>query len=153
MPVLVVANYPFYQFIAKATPLEYGLYDPFSRIAWSIAVCYIIFACTHNSGGLINDFLSLRMWQPLSRLSYAIYLVHGPIITLTLYSIKIPQNFSEMSAFGYLIFIFVLAAFIAIPLTLAFELPIDAINKPTIHQKEKNVSQPQINNINMAPMM
>lgn len=131
MPVIVFANYPNYQIDSKSIPLFYGFYDALGRITWSIAVCYIIFACIHNNGGPINKFLSLPMWQPLSRLSYSIYLIHTLILSLTIDSLKMPMFFSEITAFQSFIGVFVLSAFVAIPLTLAFELPIDAIYKLT----------------------
>lgn len=131
MPIIVLANYPFNQDVPIATSLEYGLIEPLSHIIWSIAVCYIIFACRYDSGGPVNSFLSLTMWQPLSKLSYMIYLNHYLILLITFYSIETPQYFSELLAFRNYISTFVLATFIAIPMTLAFELPIDAINKLT----------------------
>jgi peptidoglycan/LPS O-acetylase OafA/YrhL len=44
---------------------------------WACSVCWIIFACHHlKTGGLIRSFLSHRFWQPLSKLSLSIYLIH-----------------------------------------------------------------------------
>lgn len=83
---------------SKATPIHYGLYDIFSRITWAIALCYVIFACIHGYGGPINWFLGHPLWQPLSRLSYSIYLVHFPIVILTTATLKSSLYFSELSA-------------------------------------------------------
>ena len=44
---------------------------------------------------------------------------------------KEPTYFNEISAFFNFILVFVVSAFIAIPLALAFEYPIDAINRLT----------------------
>ena len=48
-----------------------------TRFLWACAICWIIFACHYlKSGGYIRSFLSLHFWQPLSKLSLSIYLVH-----------------------------------------------------------------------------
>lgn len=131
MVASVLGNYPYYQIEPVSTPFEFGIFEPLSRIAWSIAVCYIIFACIHDSGGVVNWFLSLSIFQPFSKLSYGIYLNHCYLMTVTMVSMKIPPYFDELSAFQNYLSILMLAAIIAIPLVLAFELPIDAINKLT----------------------
>ena len=51
-------------------------YGSFNRLAWSIAVSWLIFACVHGYGGPVNKFLSWRPFTPLSRLTYVVYLVH-----------------------------------------------------------------------------
>jgi peptidoglycan/LPS O-acetylase OafA/YrhL len=51
------------------------IYQATSRIIWSIGLAGIIYSCL-NSGGIINDILSWKIWIPLSRLSFSAYLVH-----------------------------------------------------------------------------
>lgn len=131
MAAIVFGNYPYYQIDPASTPLEFGLFESISRILWSIAICYIIFACIHDSGGPVNWFLSLPIWQSISPLSYAIYLNHCFLMTITMVSMKIPPYFSELSAFQNFLSILMLSAIVAIPLVLGFELPIDAMNKLT----------------------
>lgn len=129
LPVIVFGDHPFYQHKQTASPLEFALFETLNRIAWAISLSYMVFACVHNRGGPVNKFLSLKMWQPLSRLTYAIYLIHC-LVMLTIYlSMKTPPHFSAMSAFQNFIAIFVISVIVAIPLVLAFEFPIDAINK------------------------
>lgn len=57
-----------------------GLINSFMRPTWAAFVGWIIFACVHGYGGPINWVLSLRMWKVISRLSYAMYLVHYPMM-------------------------------------------------------------------------
>lgn len=132
---IVLAHHPFFQIIPKSTPLEYGLHETYSHVAWSAASCYIIFACAHDSGGVINWFLSLPMWQPLSKLSYAIYLIHCVIIGITVVPTKTQAHFSELAVIQDFFLVFMVSVFVAIPLVLAIELPIDAINKLTMGSK------------------
>lgn len=129
MVASVLGHYPYYQIQPMSSPFEFGLFEPLSRITWSISVCYMIFACIHDSGGVVNWFLSLSIFQPFSKLSYGIYLNHCYLMTVTMVSLKIPPYFDELSAFQNYLSILMLATIVAIPLVLAFELPIDAINK------------------------
>lgn len=66
-------------------------YSASSRIIWSLGLCWITFVSLHNYGGLVSAFLSLKVWAPLSRLTYCAYLVH-PIIIAIFYGSR-HQNF------------------------------------------------------------
>lgn len=79
-------------------------YDALGRVGWSIALCYIIFACINNSGGIVNWFLSHPLWQPISRISYAIYLLHFFVMASILAPIKTPSYFSELNIVWFIIF-------------------------------------------------
>lgn len=130
MAFAIFGYHPFYQFTSlNTTSLEYGLYDALSHIIWSLPVCYIIFACAHDSGGVINRFLSHPAFQPVSKLSFAIYLVHYPVVFLTVASIKTLPYFNEITLAQSIIGNAVLSILVAIPATLAFELPIDTLDK------------------------
>ncbi|VDM81881.1 unnamed protein product [Strongylus vulgaris] len=51
-------------------------YNNFSRIGWTLAVCWVIVANHWGWGGLIASFMDHPIWQPLGRLSYCGYIVH-----------------------------------------------------------------------------
>lgn len=130
MAIAIFGFHPFYQFQSQnTTSLQYGLYDALSHVIWSIPICYIIFACAHNSGGVINWFLSHQFWQPLSKLSFAIYLVHYPVSYLSVASIKTLPYFNEITLVQSIIGNTGLSILVAIPATLAFDLPIDILDK------------------------
>lgn len=70
------ALYP-YTANGKTLPtLDEAFYVTLTRIAWPLALVWIVFACKYGYGGLANSFLSSPMWQPLSKLSYCAYIVH-----------------------------------------------------------------------------
>ncbi|KRY38711.1 Nose resistant to fluoxetine protein 6, partial [Trichinella spiralis] len=80
-----------------------GLYACLSRLSWPITIAMIIMLCLNSKNcmrlffklgrivflfdhiftGFVNRWLSMRMWKPLSRLSYCAALIH-PMITATL---------------------------------------------------------------------
>lgn len=137
MHVIVIGSFQNNQSTPNLTPLEFGLFESFSRIAWSICLGYMIFACVHDSGGPVNRFLSLPIWQPLAKLSYAVYLNHYLVIAVTTATLKTPPSFSELTAYQNGISIYVLSTLLSIPLVLAFESPIDAIYKLVMNSKSK----------------
>lgn len=87
--------YPLTQVENKPLILDEALYNVFSRLLWAIAICYIIFACVHGFGGPVNWFLSLKLWQPISRLGYAVYLVHYVIMIIYNGSMRDAPFFSD----------------------------------------------------------
>lgn len=97
MSITIFINYPLRQLDADIAPFYYGLYYGLGRVVWSIALCYIIFACTNGYGGPINAFLSHPMWQLFSKLSYSVYLVHFSVIMITMATLKAPPYFSEFN--------------------------------------------------------
>lgn len=137
MPAAVIGNFRNYQSTIHLTPEEVGLFESLSRIVWSICLSYMIFACAHGSGGAINRFLSLSAYQPLAKLSFTIYLIHILVLIYTTDTVQRPLSFSETEAFQSGISVYVISAIVAIPLVLAFELPIDAIYKLTMITKSK----------------
>lgn len=104
MTIVITVNYPLWQLDSKFFSLVYGLNYALSRCFWSIALCYIIYACTNNYGGLINRFLSCPLWQPLSNLLFAIYLLHFPVIIITMASIKSVPYFNEINVVSVIIY-------------------------------------------------
>ena len=55
-------------------------YLMFSRLAWAIGLAIITFVCHNGYGWIVNDFLSMKIWIPLSRVTYTTYLVHGVVL-------------------------------------------------------------------------
>ncbi|KAF0290421.1 Nose resistant to fluoxetine protein 6 [Amphibalanus amphitrite] len=74
-----------WQEFSKAVAVSYG---GLNRTAWGVAVGWVIFACVTGYGGPINTFLSYPGFIPLSRLTYAGYLIHINVLTLVDGSVK-----------------------------------------------------------------
>ena len=67
------------------TVTENVMYFMFSRLTWGLALAQLAFCCHYGYGGVVNRFLSLPFWVPLSRLTFNAYLVH-PAVIFVLYS-------------------------------------------------------------------
>ena len=63
---------------------EYIIYLTLSRFAWGVGLALLVFACHNGYGGVINTFLSLKIWTPLSRMTLNAYLFH-PIVIFAFY--------------------------------------------------------------------
>ncbi|XP_055380599.1 nose resistant to fluoxetine protein 6-like [Condylostylus longicornis] len=85
-----------YQPNSETTVIEVALYESLSRLFWSIAVSWIIFACHKGYGGIINKILSFGIWQPLGRLTFSIYLNHLLIQMILTGNSKTDSNFSNL---------------------------------------------------------
>lgn len=129
MGAVIFANYPLVQLDSRNTPFQYGLYDGLSRVGWAVALSYIIFACIHGSGGPVNWFLAHPLWQPLANVSYSIYLLHIPIVLITMASVKTSIYFTELSAYHAFIGNYVITLIASVIATLAIESPLSEIKR------------------------
>ena len=65
---------------------------------WALGVAYIIYACvTSKVAFLINWFLSLSIWMPLSRISFSAYLIHEFVLKTYTFSLTKAMFFQESS--------------------------------------------------------
>ncbi|ESP03045.1 hypothetical protein LOTGIDRAFT_230482 [Lottia gigantea] len=62
------------------------------RLVWALVLFWLIFVCVHGYGGFVNTILSWGAWIPLSRLTYAAYLIH--LIVMASFT-------GNMRGFGY----------------------------------------------------
>lgn len=145
MAAVILATYPLHteSFANSLTPIHYGLYDGLSRVLWAMALCYIIFACVYNSGGPINWFLSHPRWQPLSKLSYCICLFHYPLIIFIMFTAKNTPHFDDVIGFHGFVANYVLSIFVAIVMMLAFETPLNNIQKLIFNANQRKLKQNQ----------
>ncbi|KAL5016720.1 hypothetical protein ScPMuIL_006309 [Solemya velum] len=115
-------------------------YISLGRIAWSVAVGWVVFACATGHGGPVNNFLSWRIWIVLGRLSYCMYLVHPLVITTYL----INQNSIHFTDFS---FVYMYAGFVlitmvcALVLSLAVEAPMLSLEKILFKAQPKKKQQ------------
>ncbi|CAF1532265.1 unnamed protein product [Adineta steineri] len=68
------------------TPSEYVLYFVLSRIAWPLAISWIIFSCTKGLAPLIDTILSWRGFTFFAHISYTTYLIHPMIMVYYMFA-------------------------------------------------------------------
>lgn len=75
---------------AKAT-FYYALQKP----AWALCLAWVSFACMNGNGEIINKFLSLPLFQVLSKITYSTYLVHMTLLVMHYGQIRVGVYFAE----------------------------------------------------------
>lgn len=74
--VIVVMFYFFQDVAFRHSALKSALYFPTQKVAWCLCLWWLSFSCVIGDVGFINWFLSLPVFQVLSRITYSTYLVH-----------------------------------------------------------------------------
>ena len=101
--VLVVFGLAPYQKdrLLTAPVLLRSLYGGLHRLAWALALSWVILACAKGAGGPVNTFLSWHLWTPLNRMSYTIYLVHMTIMQVSHSYASYRVDMSQVSMTDY----------------------------------------------------
>ncbi|XP_063584823.1 nose resistant to fluoxetine protein 6-like [Penaeus indicus] len=105
-------------------PVNQVLYGSLHRAVWAAALAWVVFTCHYGYGGLVNDFLSYPLWQPLSRLTYAMYLTAICVQVVVTASIRTPLYLTHVNKIietCSTVFFTILAA---VPLSLSVEAPV-----------------------------
>jgi len=106
-----------------------SMYGGLHRLAWSLAVSWVILACVKGVGGPVNSILSWPAWIPLARMSYCIYLVHMTVMSVVNTQASYRVNISQILIIYYIIFVLCLSIAISYALIIAFEAPIVHLEK------------------------
>ncbi|XP_063860036.1 uncharacterized protein LOC135100742 isoform X3 [Scylla paramamosain] len=130
--LLVVFGMYSYNHFISPTPYELMsrlTYGGLHRLAWGAALGWLVFACHNGYGGVVNRFLSHPMWQPVSRLTYATYLVAFPVQYFLFYNSRDVYYFTHVNAIISTVGAVVIAIGVAVLLSLMAESPIVGIEK------------------------
>merc|ERR1712029_148058 len=102
---------------------EHSVYGGFHRFAWSVAIGWVIFACCRGYGGWINEFLSWEAFQPLSKISYVMYLTHMTIQNIIAQSFTYTLTYSHTIAVLYFFSALVITILVSGIISVGVELP------------------------------
>ena len=99
-------------------------YFMFSRFTWGLGLALVVFACHNGHGWVVNSFLSMKIWIPLSRLTFNTYLVHEIVLTVIFGNLRDPVHYTDitLAVFGVAAVVLsygvagVVAAFVEFPL-------------------------------------
>ncbi|XP_069123537.1 nose resistant to fluoxetine protein 6-like [Argopecten irradians] len=114
-----------------------ALYNGVHRSVWGLCLCWVIFACVTGNGGIINDFLSWKLFVPLGRLSYCIYLTHVLVLFYYFQTMRHPFYGTNLESTYIFLGSLVLSILTAIVATLAFETPMMVIEKIVFRRDRK----------------
>ena len=106
-----------------------GFYDSLSRTAWGLSLSWVVLACASGHGGLVNWFLSWKVWAPLGRLTYAAYLIHPIILVIYELNLATPLHFTDLTVIYMFVSNLVFSNIAAFIVSMAVEAPMMAIEK------------------------
>ena len=111
----------------KMSMTENIAFYTFSHLAWGLAVAMIVFACHSGYGWKMKDFLSLKIWVPLSRLTYCVSLIHPIILDVILGSAREVAVYSDANLLKLTMLTTILSYGAAIVLGALVEFPLSNI--------------------------
>ncbi|KAJ3643262.1 hypothetical protein Zmor_025986 [Zophobas morio] len=117
--------------------LEASVFLSCSRSAWTVGVMWMIWACIHGYGGIVNEFLSMFVFRVLGRISYGMFLLHLILQLFKNGANKMPIYFSNFTAIYDGCADLLVTVFASFLFTLFFELPLT--NLHTFIFKNKKV--------------
>lgn len=96
---VIVAPYSTVQsnYMSNNSAFEGASYEAFSKIGWGLMMSWVVYACYHGYGGVVNSFLSNPIWQPLARLSFAMYMSHMTVMSVNTGNMHTEGYFSNFN--------------------------------------------------------
>ncbi|CAH0406839.1 unnamed protein product [Chilo suppressalis] len=100
-----------------------SILNSFMRPAWAASIGWLTFACAKGYGGPINWFLSLHIFKILGRLSYAMYILHYPLIYIIYGTALAPIYFSVEYSIQRFFIDFMVAVIASYLVTVLIDMP------------------------------
>ncbi|XP_053379879.1 O-acyltransferase like protein-like isoform X2 [Mercenaria mercenaria] len=111
------------------TNTQRAFYEAFGRPAWGLCVSWVIFACYNHMGGLVNSILSWNGFIPLSRLTYAAYLVHPICMMIYVFSRRTMLHVNDYNIIYLYLGHLCVTYMVAFVCSAAFEAPAMSLEK------------------------
>ncbi|GBN00238.1 hypothetical protein AVEN_14282-1 [Araneus ventricosus] len=118
---------------------ELAVYAAFYKISFTVGIAWMTLCCVTGRGGFINTFLSWKLWVPLSKLAFLIYLIHPYVQNIFI------ANFTTVQEVTHLRFVVQFFGFLSISALLAFiaslliESPFLALEKVLFRRGERKI--------------
>ncbi|XP_055551537.1 nose resistant to fluoxetine protein 6-like [Wyeomyia smithii] len=132
--LLGLMTYALYEFVRtdfnEFSNVADAFYEALYRSVFGICVMWIIFACVNGKGGLIDELLSSSLWQPFSKLSFTMYLLHLQLLLMaSVASVKTDGYFSVMDVFYRIWGALGLTTSVAVLWSSIFEIPFITLDR------------------------
>ncbi|XP_066267362.1 nose resistant to fluoxetine protein 6-like [Branchiostoma lanceolatum] len=111
------------------TESENVLYITVHRTVWAMALGWVVVACHHGYGGVVDTILSWDAWVPLSRLTYCAYLIHTLVWYAVYFSREVPIHYSTFTMIYFFLGHVTLSYGLAFLVSVAVEAPLMGLEK------------------------
>ncbi len=137
--ICVVLFTPHTDYLGKATKepwskLQNAFFISFGHTAFVLSVAVLVLICLLGQGAILSAFLSLRVFHPLSKLSYSAFMIHVIIIFAVYASSGALHYYSDI----YFFYLFVTNVFLAyvfgVALYAIFERPYRALTRVVVER-------------------
>ncbi|GFT13903.1 nose resistant to fluoxetine protein 6 [Nephila pilipes] len=139
----------FWYRVHRPSAFETLLYAAFYKVAFTGGVAWMTFCCITGHGGIINKILSWKVWRPMGKLTFLIYLIHPILQVSYIANFRTIQEFTHiqliLQGFGY----FVMSMLLAVICNLLVESPFANLEKIIFNmefkREEKEETKEKIN--------
>ncbi|CAG7786577.1 unnamed protein product, partial [Allacma fusca] len=104
-------------------------YGGLHRYVWSLTIAWIIFACVNDYGGCVNRILSAKIFVPLGRLAFSMYLVSYHVETSYFFQSVHPVRYSTYNIVSLFFGLMVITGLGAYVLSMTIEFPCVQLEK------------------------
>ncbi|KFM82905.1 Nose resistant to fluoxetine protein 6, partial [Stegodyphus mimosarum] len=105
----------------------------------------MVIACITGSGGLVNYILSWKVWMPLGRLSFLVYLIH-PLVQQSFIAVaKSTEIFSHYTLINEFFAHLCISYLLAFLCAMFVEYPIVALEKIIFSERLKKLEEAPLN--------
>ncbi|CAL4061914.1 unnamed protein product, partial [Meganyctiphanes norvegica] len=133
--LIVYGIYPYnhynklYGFDRIPDQLVSDIYTGLFRGAWGLVLMWVVLACHSGYGGPVNSFLGHPSWQPLSRLTYGMFLTHIFVISLIVASEFRLKSLNHLNIIVETCGTLFITGIAAVLLSLLVEIPVMGLEK------------------------
>ncbi|KAF7275373.1 hypothetical protein GWI33_011817 [Rhynchophorus ferrugineus] len=121
-----------------------------ARLIWYLCLCWMVYSCVIGQGGAINWFLSSSIMQYGGKISYSLYLIHGPVISTYFTQSRHQRHFNDYVLFSHFCGHFILSVVVASVWSLSFETPFIVLESILLGGKRKRSPKSSANNTQPA---
>ncbi|XP_078580675.1 nose resistant to fluoxetine protein 6-like [Branchiostoma floridae x Branchiostoma japonicum] len=126
---VLYATYGQYHGTTLQTEAENVLYRTVHRTVWAMALGWVVVACHHGYGGVVDIILSWDAWVPLSRLTYCAYLIHLQLVYAVYFTLEVPIHYTTFTMIYFFLGHVTLSYGLAFLVSVAVEVPLMGVEK------------------------
>lgn len=123
---------PYHTVISNWSDFGSVLYAVLSHVVLGLAMTFIVLAFSLGHGGWLRELAKAQLWQPLSRLTFGVYLVHPMLIFFTYTSSLDLIYFQPLTVLTNFISLTILAFLVAFVLFILVTLPCSRMGRALI---------------------
>ncbi|VDK19376.1 unnamed protein product [Anisakis simplex] len=120
---IVFAIFPFALNMKASSQFLMALYASVHRSVWCAIICAMIYVCYRKSGREFGAFLEWRIFNPLSKLTYLVFVLSEPVSLFLFSSLHRPVYATHWSTFYIALGTIVLSYIVAIALDVLIARP------------------------------